>query len=159
MQYLLNIVAPLAKAEIRSAKESAERLGVRVAGYVAAGGAATIGVVFLVIVAYLGLARRVPAPDAALIVAGGCFLLAAIIGGTVWAITRQKARQMQSQRNAAKAATMAELQLLQAELELALHKNAKTGTLGMLVAGLAVGASAELRGSLMGLLRDVVKSR
>lgn len=157
MNYLLNIVGPLAKAEIRSAKDSAARLGVRVAGYVVAGGVASIGLVFLAIAGYLGLARRIPAPDAALIVAAVALLLAAAIGVGVWAITQRKAVRIQNQRSAAAAATAAELQLLQAELELALHKNAKAGTLGMLAAGVALGASPGLRRDATGLLRDLLR--
>ncbi|MFO7484428.1 hypothetical protein, partial [Oceanibaculum nanhaiense] len=67
-------------------------------------------------------------------------------------ITRAGARSRH--REGAKAAALAELQLLQIELEQGLRAHAKTGTLGMLVAGLALGASPDLRG----MLRDLVRS-
>jgi hypothetical protein len=151
VRYLLDIALPYAQAEIRSAKESAGRLCWRVAGFAAAGLVAALGLGFLVLSFHLWLLRHVPAPDAALWTGLLCIAVALLIGLTAWLTT--KARNRTRYREAAQAATLAELQLLQAELEQGLRANAKTGTLGMLVAGLALGASPELRG----ILRDLVR--
>lgn len=152
MRYLLDIALPYAQAEIRSAKESAGRLCWRVAGFAAAGLVAALGLGFLALSFHLWLLRHVPAPDAALWTGLLCIAVAASVVLVVWLITRAGARSRH--REVAKAAALAELQLLQMELEQGLRANAKTGTLGMLVAGLALGASPDLRG----MLRDLVRS-
>ena len=151
MRYLFDIALPYAQAEIRSAKESAGRLCWRVAGFAAAGLVAALGLGFLALSFHLWLLRHVPAPDAALWTGLLCIAVALLTGLTAWLAT--KARSRTRHREAARAATLAELQLLQMELEQGLRANAKTGTLAMLVAGLALGASPDMRG----ILRDLVR--
>lgn len=151
MRYLLGIALPYAQAEIRSVKESGRRLCWRAAGFAAAGLVAALGLGFLALSFHLWLLRHVPAPDAALWTGLLCIAVALLTGLTAWLVT--KARSRTRHREAARAATLAELQLLQLELEQALRANAKTGTLAMLVAGLALGASPDLRG----ILRDLVR--
>lgn len=151
MRFLFDIVAPYAQAEIRSAREGAARLCWRVAGFAAAGLVAALGLGFLALSFHLWLLRHVPAPDAALWTGLLCIAVAGLAVLVTCLATRARARSRH--REAAQAATLAELQLLQMELEQGLRANAKTGTLGMLVAGLALGASPELRG----ILRDLVR--
>ena len=152
MRYLLDIALPYAQAEIRTAKESAGRLCWRVAGFAAAGLVAALGLGFLALSFHLWLLRHVPAPDAALFTGLLCLGVASLVILTVWLATKVRSRTRH--REVAQAAALAELQLLQIELEQGLRANAKAGTLGMLVAGLALGASPDLRG----MLRDIVRS-
>ena len=115
MRYLLDIALPYAQAELRTAKESAGRLCWRVAGFAAAGLVAALGLGFLVLSFHLWLLRHVPAPDAALWTGLLCIAVAASVVLVVWLITRAGARSRH--REVAKAAALAELQLLQIELE------------------------------------------
>ncbi|MFN3460831.1 MAG: hypothetical protein ACK4ZN_07455 [Oceanibaculum sp.] len=151
MSFLFDIVAPYAQAEIRTAKESAGRLCWRVAGFAAAGLVAALGLGFLALSFHLWLLRHVPAPDAALWTGLMCLAVAGLAILVTWLATRARTRARH--REAARAATLAELQLLQLELEQGLRANAKTGTVGMLVAGLVLGASPGLRGALRDLVR------
>lgn len=151
MRYLLDIALPFAQAEIRNVKQGAARLCWRLAGFVTAGLVAALGLGFLALSFHLWLLRHVPAPDAALFTGLLCLGIAGLAALAVWLAT--KARSRSRHREVAQAATLAELQLLQAELEQGLRVHARTGTLGMLVAGLALGASPGLRG----VLRDLVR--